>query len=54
MSDRQIDLYDVHGEHRHADRQFKHALTVLNGRVWEQQPLPKPPAWLRFVDEEAS
>ncbi|MBX3063027.1 MAG: amidohydrolase/deacetylase family metallohydrolase [Anaerolineae bacterium] len=49
-----IDLYDVHGEHRHADRQFKHALTVLNGRVWEQQPLPKPPAWLRFVDEEAS
>jgi dihydroorotase len=47
-----VDLYDIHGNHRVATRNLEHVLTILGGRPMDVLPMPEPPPWIRLVDRE--
>jgi dihydroorotase len=47
-----VELYDIHGLKRQADRQFQSVLTLRAGREMTRKPVPAPPPWVRLVDIE--
>jgi dihydroorotase len=47
-----VELYDIHGAKRAADRQFRSILTLRAGREMTRKPVPAPPPWVRLVDAE--
>jgi dihydroorotase len=49
-----VELYDIHGVKRHADRLFRSVLTLRAGREMTRKPVPPPPPWVRLVDAEPS
>ena len=49
-----VELYDIHGAKRMADRQFRSVLTLRAGREMTRKPVPPPPPWVRLVDAEVA
>jgi len=48
------ELYDIDGQKRSFDRQFRSVLTLRAGREMVQKPVPPPPPWVRLVDLEGA
>jgi dihydroorotase len=48
-----FELYDVHGDMRHASRRLKSVQTIVGGTPLERRDDPPPPPWIELLDRSA-
>jgi dihydroorotase len=53
LTDRPLELTDIHGARRSARSWFSSAETIVAGRLMSPRELPPPPPWIRLIDHES-